>query len=315
MESPQGTFSIVALDAENGDVGVAVQSRYFAVGAVVPWARAGVGAVATWARAGIGAVATQAAGRAAYGPEILELLASGLEPSDAIERALAGDERRETRQLGVVDAEGRAAAFTGTECNEWAGHVTGPGFAAQGNILAGEAVVTDMARAIEGTTGPLAERLVAALEAGQAAGGDRRGQQSAALVVERPGGIQASREGIDRIVDLRVEDHEEPIRELRRLLGLHERMRLALDTSGLYERREWGAAIAATHASLERFPGDPLLLYNLACYESLDERREAALAHLEQALAADRTMREMARADSDFAALADDPSFRALVEQ
>jgi uncharacterized Ntn-hydrolase superfamily protein len=303
VEPLRGTFSIVALDPENGDVGVAVQSRYFAVGAVVPWARAGVGAVAT-----------QAAGRAAYGPEILDLLARGLEPAETIERALADDERRETRQLGVADARGRAAAFTGRECNEWAGHATGSGYAAQGNILAGERVVTEMARAFEDTSGALAERLVAALEAGQAAGGDRRGQQSAALVVERPGGIPDSREGIDRIVDLRVDDHEEPIRELRRLLGLHTRMALALETSGLYERREWGAAIAATQASLERFPGDPLLLYNLACHESLDGRREAALAHLVQALAADPTMREMARADSDFGALADDPSFRALVE-
>jgi uncharacterized Ntn-hydrolase superfamily protein len=303
VESPQGTFSIVALDPENGDVGAAVQSRYFAVGAVVQWARAGVGAVAT-----------QAAGRAAYGPEILDLLARGLDPQAAISRALADDERRETRQLGVVDAQGRAAAFTGSECNEWAGHATGPGYAAQGNILAGERVVTEMARAFEETGGALAERLVAALEAAQAAGGDRRGQQSAALVVERPGGISESREGIDRIVDLRVDDHEEPIRELRRLLGLHDRMRLALETSGLYERREWGAAIAATQASLERFPGDPLLLYNLACYESLDGRREAALAHLGQALAADPTMREMAAADSDFGALVDDPSFRALLE-
>jgi uncharacterized Ntn-hydrolase superfamily protein len=303
VESPQGTFSIVALDPENGDVGVAVQSRYFAVGAVVPWARAGVGAVAT-----------QAAGRAAYGPAILDLLARGLEPQVAIERALAEDERRETRQLGVVDAQGRAAAFTGSECNDWAGHATGPGYAAQGNILAGEHVVTEMARAFEDTSGPLAERLVAALEAGQAAGGDRRGQQSAAVVVERPGGIPDSREGIDRIVDLRVDDHEEPIRELRRLLGLHSRMALALETSALYERREWGAAIAATQASLERFPDDPLLLYNLACYESLDGRRDAALAHLGRALSADPTMRELARADSDFAALAGEPQFRALVE-
>src|SRR5205085_10051386 len=267
-----------------------------------------------WARAGVGAVATQAAGRAAYGPEILDLLARGPEPEAAIERALADDERRETRQLGVVDAHGRAAAFTGSECNEWAGHLTGPGYAAQGNILAGERVVTDMAHAFEGARGGLAARLVAALEAAQAAGGDRRGQQSAALVVERPGGIPESREGIDRIVDLRVDDHEEPIRELRRLLGLHDRMRLALGTSGLYERREWGAAIAATQASLERFPEDPLLLYNLACYESLDGRRDAALAHLEQALSADPTMRELARADSDFAAIDGDPQFRALVE-
>jgi uncharacterized Ntn-hydrolase superfamily protein len=303
VQLPRGTFSIVALDPDNGDVGVAVQSKYFAVGAVVPWARAGVGAVAT-----------QAAGRAAYGPEILDLLARGLEPAEAIERALADDERRETRQLGVVDAQGRAAAFTGSECNEWAGHATASGYAAQGNILAGEAVVGEMARAFERTSGALAERLLAALEAAQAAGGDRRGQQSAALVIERPGGIPASREGIDRIVDLRVDDHPKPIRELRRLLELHTRMRLALETSGLYERREWGAAIAATHASLERFPGDPLLLYNLACYESLDGRREAALAHLEQALAADPTMREMACADSDFAAVANEPEFRALVE-
>jgi uncharacterized Ntn-hydrolase superfamily protein len=281
VEPPRGTFSIVALDPQS---------------------------------AGVGAVATQAAGRAAYGPAILELLARGLDPSKAITRTLADDVRRETRQIGVVDAEARAAAFTGSECTEWAGHVTGAGFAAQGNILAGEAVVGEMARVFEQTRGALAERLVAALEAAQQARGDRRGQQSAALIVERPGGIPGSRDGIDRVVDLRVDDHEEPIRELRRLLDLHTRMRLVLDTTGLYERREWGAAIVATEASLARLPGDPLLLYNLACYETLDGRRDAALEHLEQALAADRTMREMARADSDFASLANDPSFRALLD-
>jgi len=282
---------------------VAVQSRYFAVGAVVPWARAGVGAVAT-----------QAAGRAAYGPEILDLLAHGLEPAKAIERALADDERRETRQLGVVDAEGRAAAFTGSECNQWAGHEAGSCYAAQGNILAGEDVVSEMARAFAQTSESLAERLMAAIEAAQAAGGDRRGQQSAALVVERPGGIPGNREGIDRIVDLRVDDHPEPIRELRRLLDLHTRMGLVLGTYELYERREWGSAIAATEAALARFPDDPLLLYNLACYESLDGRRETALTHLESAVARDSTLREMARGDADFALLAGDPSFLALVE-
>ena len=303
MEPPRGTFSIVALDPQNGDLGVAVQSRYFAVGAVVPWARAGVGAVAT-----------QAAGRAAYGPEILDLLAHGLEPAKAIERALADDERRETRQLGVVDAEGRAAAFTGSECNQWAGHEAGSCYAAQGNILAGEDVVSEMARAFAQTSESLAERLMAAIEAAQAAGGDRRGQQSAALVVERPGGIPGNREGIDRIVDLRVDDHPEPIRELRRLLDLHTRMGLVLGTYELYERREWGSAIAATEAALARFPDDPLLLYNLACYESLDGRRETALTHLESAVARDSTLREMARGDADFALLAGDPSFLALVE-
>jgi uncharacterized Ntn-hydrolase superfamily protein len=299
---PRGTFSIVAFDAATGDVGVAVQSKYFAVGAVVPWVRAGVGAVAT-----------QAAGRAAYGPEILELLGGGLEPAAAIKRALARDEQRETRQLGVVDATGRAAAFTGAECNDWAGHVTGSGYAVQGNILAGEPVVAEMARIFEATGGALAERLTAALEAAQAVGGDRRGQQSAALVVERPGGSPGSREGIDRIVDLRVDDHEEPIRELRRLLDIHTRWRLVMDTYELYERRDWPAAIGAATAALDRYPGDPLLLYNLACYESLDGRREAALEHLQSALEADPTMREMARSDSDFAPFADDPAFRRLV--
>ena len=302
MASPRGTFSIVAFDSETQEVGVAVQSRYFAVGTVVPWARAGVGSVAT-----------QAAGRAAYGPQILELLAGGAEPAAAIERVLAADGRRETRQLGVVDSAGRAAAFTGSECNEWAGHRTGSGYAAQGNILAGEDVVSEMAHAFEETAAPLAERLLAALEAAQAAGGDRRGQQSAALVVERPGGIPGANEGIDRVVDLRVDDHTEPIRELRRLVELHSRWRLVVETSELYERRDWGAAIAATEAALTRFPGDALLLYNLSCCESLDNRRDAALAHLRQALAADPSLLQTARADSDFAALADDAEFRALV--
>ena len=302
MAPPRGTFSIVGLDPETGDVGVAVQSKYFAVGAVVPWARAGVGGVAT-----------QAAGRAAFGPEILDLLAGGLEPAEAVERVLAADEGRETRQLGVVDATGRTAAFTGSECNDWAGHATGAGYAAQGNIHAGEDVVSELARAFEATTGSLAERLMAALEAAQGAGGDRRGQQSAALVVERPGGIPGSREGIDRVVDLRVDDHEEPIRELRRLLDIHTRWRLVLDTYELYERREWGVAIAAAENALARFPGDALLLYNLACYESLDGRREAALAHLESALRADPTMLETARTDSDFAALRDEPGFRSVL--
>ncbi|HEY6963325.1 MAG TPA: DUF1028 domain-containing protein, partial [Gaiellaceae bacterium] len=166
MSTHHGTFSIVAADLETGEVGCAVQSKYFSVGSVVPWAQAGVGAVAT-----------QAAGVAVYGSRALEELARGATPADALERVLADDPRRETRQLGVVTADGRAAAFTGSECLDWAGHRTGPGFAVQGNILAGESVVEQMARAFEETVGPLVVRLVAALEAGQAAGGDRRGQQ------------------------------------------------------------------------------------------------------------------------------------------
>jgi len=225
-----------------------------------------VGAVVSWARAGVGAVATQAAGRAAYGPEILDLLARGLQPADALERALADDERRETRQLGVVDARGRASAFTGSECNEWAGHATGPGYAAQGNILAGERVVAEMARAFEETLGALAERLVTALEAAQAAGGDRRGQQSAALVVERPGGIPESREGIDRIVDLRVDDHEEPIRELRRLLAIRVPELSAYQDTG-YARAYADFVGRVAEAEQARVPGERQLA------EAVAERR------------------------------------------
>ena len=169
------TFSICGLDPATGEIGVAVQSKYFAVGAVVPWARAGVGAAAT-----------QAAGIAGYGPRLLDALGAGADPEEAIRVVLGSDDGRETRQLGVVAADGRAASFTGIDCNEWAGHETGEGFAAQGNILAGESVVADMARAFREGDGSLAERLLAGLEAAQAAGGDVRGQQSAAVYVERP---------------------------------------------------------------------------------------------------------------------------------
>jgi uncharacterized Ntn-hydrolase superfamily protein len=298
MHGRPGTYSIVAIDTATGEVGVGVQSKYFCVGSVVPWARAGVGAVAT-----------QAAGRAEYGPRILDLLAKGLDPQAAIERALADDAGRETRQLGVVDAQGRAASWTGSECNDWAGHVEGDGFAAQGNILAGQAVVDGMARAYRETEGALAERLMAALEAAEAAGGDRRGRQSAAMIVERPGAASSRREGIDRILDLRVDDHPEPIEELRRLLGIWERWHVALASYELYEKGEYEAALAETDRALERLGEDPLLLYNRACYASLAGRRDDAIEALRRAIELDAGTVEMARADSDFAPLAEDAEF------
>lgn len=202
------TFSIVARDPHNGDLGVAVASKFLAVGSVVPWAQANVGAIATQALANI-----------RYGPDGLALLARGLSAQEALHELLAADEQREHRQVGIVDREGRAAAFTGRECFPWAGHLIGAGFCCQGNILTGEAVVQRMADAFCATAGELAERLVAALEAGQAAGGDRRGRQSAALYVVREGGSYGG--VLDRYIDLRVDDHPDPIVELRRLLALH----------------------------------------------------------------------------------------------
>jgi uncharacterized Ntn-hydrolase superfamily protein len=294
VDELRGTFSIVAADVAAGEVGVAVQSKYFSVGSVVPWARAEVGAVAT-----------QAAGIAGYGPQILTLLEHGRSPQDALDEALSDDPRRQTRQLGVVTASGTAVAWTGEECNEWAGHVVGDGFAAQGNILAGEEVVREMARAYEEGSGPLAERLLAALEAGQAAGGDRRGQQSAAIVVERAGGADR-RERIDRICDLRVEDHERPIEELRRLLELWQVQHELLASYELYESKEYGRAIELMAGVAERRPDDAAVFYNLACFESLAGRREDAIAHVRRALELDPSLQAMADADSDFDPIRDE---------
>jgi uncharacterized Ntn-hydrolase superfamily protein len=282
------TFSIVAADVEAGEVGCAVQSKYFAVGSVVPWVRAGVGAVAT-----------QAAGVAIYGSRALEELERGVTPDEALEHVLAGDENRETRQLGVVTADGRPAAFTGAECLEWAGHRLGDGYAVQGNILAGEPVVDAMSNAFEDTPGPLVERLLAALEAGQAAGGDRRGQQSAAVVVERFGARNESREGIDRICDLRVEDHAAPIAELRRLVAIWTGWEAARRANRFYERKEYEPAIEAMRSVLETRE-DALVLYNLACYESLGGRPDDAIAHLRRASELDPSYRQLAADDTDF---------------
>jgi uncharacterized Ntn-hydrolase superfamily protein len=209
-----GTFSIVAFDSTTGELGVAVQSRAFSVGSGVAWARAGVGAIAT-----------QSFTNESYGPQGLALLRSGVPARAALDPLLARDDGREQRQVGIVDARGRSASFTGRECMEWAGGFARLGLAAQGNILASEVVVAEMVRAYDETDGELSVRLLAALHAAQAAGGDRRGQQSAALLVVRPS--RAFPEYEERYVSLRVEDHATPIAELRRLFTLHEASDLA----------------------------------------------------------------------------------------
>ena len=209
-EPPFATFSIVAFDSEARQWGVATQSKFLAVGSVVPWAEAETGAVAT-----------QSYANPRYGPDGLALMRQGIPADEVVRRLTEADEGRETRQLGVVDAEGRAATFTGRECHDWAGGRTGDGYAAQGNILVSAATVDALAERFESTRGrPLAERLIDALAAAQAAGGDSRGQQSAALlVVEKDGGYA---DLTDVLVDLRVDDHERPIEELRRLYALHD---------------------------------------------------------------------------------------------
>ena len=215
------TYSIVACDLEEKHWGVAVQSKFLAVGSVVPWAEPQVGAIAT-----------QAYANPSYGPNGLALLREGLSANEVVERLTSEDAGRDQRQLGVIDANGGSASWTGRRCNDWAGHRNGAGYAAQGNILVGEETVTALATTFEANAQlPLAQRLIDCLAAAQAAGGDRRGQQSASLlVVEKEGGYAGLS---DILVDLRVDDHERPIQELRRIAGLHSRL------FGLSPRKDW----------------------------------------------------------------------------
>jgi uncharacterized Ntn-hydrolase superfamily protein len=238
------TFSIVAGDVHAGQLGVAVASKFLAVGAVVPWLQAEVGAIAT-----------QALANTLYGPEGLGHLRNGSSARETLDAVLAADTGRDDRQAGIVDARGRGATHTGQRCMPWAGGRTGAGYAVQGNILTGPDVVDAMAESFEASSGDLADRLLLALAAGDAAGGDRRGRQSAAIAVVAPAGGYGGND--DRLVDLRVDDHADPVSELSRLYDIHvlltgtvpDETKLPLDD----------ALSAEVRALLERagYPSDP----------------------------------------------------------
>ena len=203
------TFSIIGYDPIEKEWGIAVQSKFLGVGAVVPWARAGAGAVAT-----------QSYANTSYGPKALELMEQGMSAQETLEILLTEDPEKEMRQVGLIDAKGNSATFTGNQCYDWAGGVSGTHFAAQGNILVDEKTVNAMVRVFTETKGTLAERLLGALDAGQESGGDSRGKQSAALyVVKEKGGYGGFN---DRYVDLRVDDHPDPIKELIRIYQLQQ---------------------------------------------------------------------------------------------
>ncbi len=207
VEKRVATFSIVGYDPQTEELGIAVQSKFLAVGAVVPWAKAGVGAVAT-----------QSLANTAYGPKGLKLMSEGKKPAEVIKILTDNDAEKANRQVGIVNAKGKAATFTGSKCYDWAGGITGENFAAQGNILVNEETVKAMAETFQNSSGALADRLVASLAAGQKAGGDSRGRQSAALlVVKEEGGYGGFN---DKYIDLRVDDNPKPIEELRRLLDI-----------------------------------------------------------------------------------------------
>ena len=254
------TFSIVAYDSVAREWGVAVQSRFLAVGAVVPYARAG-----------IGAIATQAWGNTLYGPEGLEMLARGLPADSVLAALLSADSNAQNRQAGIVDKAGRASTFTGRLCQSWAGGVTGPGFCVQGNILAGPQVADSMVAVFVRSQGSLAQRLIAVLHAGQSAGGDSRGMQSAALLVVTQAGGYSGYD--DRMIDLRVDDHLQPIEELERLFKLHQRtfgagayIRIAIASAKQKDSARAGNAFARAAEIAEEYHDDPML-YNEIAWE------------------------------------------------
>lgn len=289
------TFSVVAADPTTGEVGVAVASRFFAVGTVVPHARAGVGAVAT-----------QAYANTNFGKHGLSLLSHGNSPEKVLGVMLGNDKDRNRRQVGLVGADGASASYTGTSCNAWAGGRSGPNYAVQGNILTGEDVVTAMEKAFLSTAGrPLGARLFAAIEAGDAAGGDSRGKQSAALLVCRKNGGYGG--FTDRAIDIRVDDHQQPIRELGRLLGIGlvndawNRGWTAFTKQQFEEALRWQEAAAKSAESQPEVL--PEVLYDLAVIRLANGDRDGARSILARAVTLNPKLAEQAKVDGDLAGL------------
>ncbi len=299
---PVATFSIVAYDPATGELGVAVQSKFFAVGTVVPWAKAGVGAVAT-----------QSYANTTYGPLGLAMLEAGMSSQEVMDSLTSTDEMRARRQAGIIDAKGNAVTYTGDSCLSWAGGKTGQYYACQGNILVSQAVVDAMATAFEASRGELAERLLAAMEAGQKQGGDSRGMQSMALlIVKDQGGYSGY---TDRYIDLRVDDAPDPFKEMRRLLRIQKGI-MHLNLAGRYVR-ENKLAQAAKEAELavQADPTSADCHYDYACYLSLSGKKEDALLELKKALSLNSKMAGMAQKDSDLANVRAMAGFKKIIEE
>lgn len=312
-----GTFSIVAVDPATRELGVGVQSRAFGAGAAVPYAKPGVGAVAT-----------QASANRQYGPKAIALLEQGLSPAEVVKRITDEDPGRDTRQVAVIDMQGRSAVYTGRRVIDrnsdpadlvhlggYAGHVSGVNFSAQGNTLASEDVVKAMAAAYQTGRGSMAERLMDALDAGQAKGGDTRGMQSAGLLVVKPLDPKSD-STVERIVDIRVDDHEEPFRELRRLLDmtLGVPQRLSARAAELSQAGRHAEAIAEQRRALAINPRAETLMYALAQRYAQAGDTTRALEQLGMAIRRQpKQWKAQAAADPIFARLQDDPAFRRLI--
>ncbi|MEP1781167.1 DUF1028 domain-containing protein [Reichenbachiella sp.] len=295
------TFSIVARDSVTGELGVAVASRFFAVGNVVPWAKAGVGAVAT-----------QAFANTSFGWRGLELLEKGVTPEEAATVLLRTDDNPNQRQFGMVSTDGKSISYTGEGCNAWAGGRNGPNYAVQGNILAGEAVVVAMEKAFLETSGTLADRMYAALVAGEENGGDSRGKQSAALLVVKEnagyGGYT------DRAIDIRVDDHTEPFKELGRLLD-YAQMNYAWNEGWtLFTQKQFQEALPHMERTARLGPEIPEVWFDLAIIRLAAGKKDESLTALEKAIQLNPKLKEQAKVDDDLKSLSADKKFLKLIK-
>lgn len=294
------TFSIVARDPQTGELGVAVASRFFSVGSVVPYARAGVGAVATQANANV-----------TYGPRGLELLERGANADETLKILLRNDSDSSARQVGIVAADGSSATYTGPKCNSWAGGRSGPNYAVQGNILAGEPVVLALEKTFLETKGTLAQRMYAALLAGDAAGGDSRGRQSAAMIVVKEGAGYNG--GNDRAIDIRVDDHADPFKELGRLLNYAEMNYAWNEGWTAFTHKRFAEALIAQERAAKLAPENPEVLYDLAVIRLAAGHRDESLQALQKALALNPKLKKQASVDHDLDAFRSDAGFQKVI--
>ena len=295
------TFSIAAADPESGEVGVAVASRFFSVGSVVPFGEGGVGAVATQASADV-----------SFGPRGLELLARGVSPDEIATILLRGDEAADRRQFGIVSVDGTSATYTGPGCAAWAGGRNGPNYAVQGNILAGEDVVIAMEKAFLETEGTLADRMYAALLAGDAKGGDSRGKQSAALIVRKPGAGYGGND--DRAIDIRVDDHTEPFKELGRLLDYAQMNYTWNEAWTAFVDKNYEAALPPMERTARMAPEVAEVHYDLAVIRLANGDKDGAIDALINAVGLNPKLREQAKNDGDMDALREHEGFSTLIK-